>query len=96
MILCNRLGAPRADAEHLAAYRSAVAQRADKRHTQGIADEMPGGADVLLALSGPAAISAAARGTAAWAIVFAMANPGHEVHPEEIRDHVGDHRHGTL
>jgi hypothetical protein len=60
VILCNRRGAPHADAEHLAPYRSALAQRADKRHTQGTADKMPGGADVLPGLSGPAAISAAA------------------------------------
>lgn len=58
---------------------------------------MPGGTDAPLALSGPAAISAAAaRGTAPWPIVFAIADPVPEVHPEEVRDHVGDHRHGTL
>jgi uncharacterized protein (DUF2345 family) len=60
VIPCNRRGAPHADAEHLDPYRSALAQRADKRHTQGTADEMPGGADALLRLPGPAAISAAA------------------------------------
>lgn len=42
VILCNRRGAPHANAEHLAPYRSALAQRADKRHTQGTADKMPG------------------------------------------------------
>jgi malate dehydrogenase (oxaloacetate-decarboxylating) len=44
---------------------------------------------VLLGLSGPGAVSAAAvRGMAAGAIVFAMANPVPEVQPEEVRDDV--------
>jgi malate dehydrogenase (oxaloacetate-decarboxylating) len=44
---------------------------------------------VLLGLSGPGAVSAAGvRSMAADAIVFAMANPVPEVHPEEVRDDV--------
>jgi malic enzyme len=47
------------------------------------------GADVLIGLSGPGAVTAAGvRTMAADAIVFAMANPVPEVHPEEIRDDV--------
>jgi malate dehydrogenase (oxaloacetate-decarboxylating) len=44
---------------------------------------------VLLGLSGPGAVSpAGVRAMAADAIVFAMANPVPEVHPEEVRDDV--------
>jgi malate dehydrogenase (oxaloacetate-decarboxylating) len=47
------------------------------------------GADVLVGVSGPGAVSAAAvRRMAPRAIVFAMANPEPEVHPEEVREHV--------
>src|SRR5450755_2082379 len=46
-------------------------------------------ADVLVGVSGPGAVSAAAvRRMAPGAIVFAMANPTPEVHPEEVRDDV--------
>ena len=50
---------------------------------------MLAGADVLLGLSGPGAVTAAAvRTMAPGAIVFAMANPVPEVQPEEVRDDV--------
>ena len=50
---------------------------------------MLAGADVLVGVSGPGAVSAAAvRRMAPRAIVFAMANPTPEVDPEEVRDDV--------
>ena len=50
---------------------------------------MLAGADVLLGVSGPGAVTAAAvRTMAPGAIVFAMANPVPEVQPEEVRDDV--------
>jgi malate dehydrogenase (oxaloacetate-decarboxylating) len=54
-----------------------------------MANEVLAGADVLMGVSGPGAVSAAAvRSMAPQAIVFAMANPEPEVRPEEIGDDV--------
>jgi malate dehydrogenase (oxaloacetate-decarboxylating) len=89
VIVCNRQGALWAGAEGLDAERAALAARTNTRGRRGTADEVLAGADVLLGLSGPAAVSAAAvRSMASDAIVFAMANPVPEVHPEEVRDDV--------
>jgi malate dehydrogenase (oxaloacetate-decarboxylating) len=89
VIVCNRQGALWAGAEGLDAERAALAARTNTRGRRGTADEVLAGADVLLGLSGPGAVSAAAvRSMASDAIVFAMANPVPEVHPEEVRDDV--------
>ncbi len=89
VIVCNRRGALYAGSEHLDAARAALARRTNKRGLRGTADEVLAGADVLLGVSTPGAVSAAAvRRMAAGAIVFAMANPVPEVHPEEVRDDV--------
>jgi malate dehydrogenase (oxaloacetate-decarboxylating) len=89
MIVCNRRGALYAGAEHLDADRAALAQRTNKHGSRGTADEVLRGADVLVGVSGPGAVSATAvRRMAPGAIVFAMANPVPEVHPEEVRDDV--------
>jgi malate dehydrogenase (oxaloacetate-decarboxylating) len=89
VVVCNRRGALHAGAEHLDAARAALAQRTNKHGLRGTADEMLAGADVLVGVSAPGAVSAAAvRRMAAGAIVFAMANPVPEVHPEEVRDDV--------
>src|SRR5450631_513154 len=83
VVVCNRRGALYAGAEHLDADRAALAQRTNKHGLRGTAN------DVLVGVSGPGAISAAAvRRMAPRAIVFAMANPVPEVHPEEVRDDV--------
>ncbi|MGO9905304.1 MAG: NAD-dependent malic enzyme [Solirubrobacteraceae bacterium] len=89
VVVCNRRGALHAGAEHLDPDRAALAQRTNKRGLRGTADEALRGADVLLGLSGPSAVSGAAvRRMAPDAIVFAMANPEPEVHPEEVGDEV--------
>src|SRR3954471_2372959 len=89
VVVCNRLGALDARAEGLDPARAALAARTNRRGLRGTADEVLAGADVLLGLSGPRAISASAvRTMAPDAIVFAMANPIPEVHPEEVRDDV--------
>jgi malate dehydrogenase (oxaloacetate-decarboxylating) len=89
VIVCNRRGALYAGAEHLDADRAALAQRTNKHRLRGSADEVLQGADVLVGVSGPGAVSAAAvRRMAPDAIVFAMANPVPEVRPEEVRDDV--------
>jgi malate dehydrogenase (oxaloacetate-decarboxylating) len=89
VVVCNRRGALYAGAKHLDAERAALAEHTNRRGLRGTPDEALAGADVLLGLSGPGAVSAAAvRGMAADAIVFAMANPVPEVQPEEVRDDV--------
>jgi malate dehydrogenase (oxaloacetate-decarboxylating) len=89
VIVCNRRGALRAGADHLDAERSALAKRTNRRGLRGTPDEVMAGADVLIGLSGPGAVRAAGvRAMARGAIVFAMANPVPEVHPEEVRDDV--------
>ncbi|HEY0398015.1 MAG TPA: malic enzyme-like NAD(P)-binding protein, partial [Acidimicrobiia bacterium] len=65
--------------------RVALAQRTNPDGRTGTADELLRGADVYIGVSAPGAVSAAAVATMApRAIVFAMANPTPEVHPEEI------------
>jgi malate dehydrogenase (oxaloacetate-decarboxylating) len=89
VVVCNRRGALYAGAKHLDAERAALAEHTNRRGLRGTPDEALAGADVLLGLSGPGAVSAAAvRAMAADAIVFAMANPVPEVQPEEVRDDV--------
>ena len=89
IVVCNRRGALYAGAEHLDADRAALAERTNKRGLRGTADEVLVGADVLVGVSGPGAVSAAAvRRMAPSAIVFAMANPLPEVQPEQVRDDV--------
>jgi malate dehydrogenase (oxaloacetate-decarboxylating) len=66
-----------------------LALRTNPGRRQGSADEIIPGADVVIGLSGPGAISAAAvRRMAPNPIVFALANPVPEVQPEEIAQDV--------
>jgi malate dehydrogenase (oxaloacetate-decarboxylating) len=89
VIVCNRRGALYAGAEHLDPERAALAERTNRRGLKGTPDEVLAGADVLVGLSGPGAVSpAGVRAMAPDAIVFAMANPVPEVRPEEVRDAV--------
>jgi malate dehydrogenase (oxaloacetate-decarboxylating) len=89
VIVCNRHGAMYAGEEGLDADRAALAERTNRHNVRGTADEVLAGADVVLGLSGPGAITAAGvRSMAPGAIVFAMANPVPEVQPEEVRDDV--------
>ena len=89
VIVCNRGGALYAGAEHLDPERAALAERTNKHRRRGTADEVLEGVDLLLGVSGPGAVSPTAlRRMATGAIVFAMANPVPEVHPEEIRGDV--------
>jgi malate dehydrogenase (oxaloacetate-decarboxylating) len=89
VLVCNRRGALYAGAEHLDSERATLAERTNKRGLRCTPDQVLAGADVLLGLSGPGAVTAAGvRHMAPGAIVFAMANPVPEVHPEEVRDDV--------
>jgi malate dehydrogenase (oxaloacetate-decarboxylating) len=89
VIVCNRSGAMYAGEEGLDPDRAALAERTNKRKVRGTADEVLAGADVVLGLAGPGAITAAGvRTMADGAIVFAMANPVPEVQPEEVGEDV--------
>jgi malate dehydrogenase (oxaloacetate-decarboxylating) len=89
VVVCDRHGALHAGAEGLDAERAAIAERTNKGALRGTADEALVGADVLVGLAGPGAVSPAGiRGMADDAIVFAMANPVPEVRPEEVSDDV--------
>src|SRR5687767_2665548 len=89
VIVCDRDGAlvegdPGLDASH-----AALAARTNRERRRGMANDLLAGADVMLGVSGPGAVSAdAIRTMAADAIAFAMANPVPEVQPEEVRGDV--------
>jgi malate dehydrogenase (oxaloacetate-decarboxylating) len=69
--------------------REEIAQRTNPGGITGTANDVIPGADVVIGLSGPRSISAAAvRRMAPDAIVFAMANPVPEVQPEEVAQDV--------
>jgi len=89
LVVCNRRGSLYAGADYLDPFRAALAERTNRRHLRCTADEACAGADVVIGLSGPGAISAdAVRRMNSDAIVFAMANPVPEVQPEAIQDDV--------
>jgi malate dehydrogenase (oxaloacetate-decarboxylating) len=89
VIVCDRHGALWAGDEVLDPARAALAQRTNPRRLRGTADEVLAGADVMLGLSGPGAVTPAGiRTMASDAIVFAMANPVPEVQPEAVRGDV--------
>jgi malate dehydrogenase (oxaloacetate-decarboxylating) len=89
VIVCNRRGALYAGAGGLDAKRAELAERTNRSGLRGTPDEVLVGADVVLGLSGPGAITpAGVRSMASDAIVFAMANPVPEVHPETVREDV--------
>jgi malate dehydrogenase (oxaloacetate-decarboxylating) len=69
--------------------RDALARHTNPGGRRGTADELLAGADVMVGVSGPGAVSASAvRSMAPGAVVFAMANPVPEVRPEEVGDSV--------
>ncbi len=89
VVVCDRDGALYAGDPALEGEPAALAERTNRRGLRGSADTVLEGADVLLGLSGPGAVSpAAVRTMARDAIVFALANPVPEVQPEEVRDDV--------
>jgi malate dehydrogenase (oxaloacetate-decarboxylating) len=89
VIVCDREGALVEGDPGLDASQAALAARTNRERRRGMANELLAGADVMLGVSGPGAVSAdAIRTMASDAIVFAMANPIPEVQPEEVRDDV--------
>jgi malate dehydrogenase (oxaloacetate-decarboxylating) len=85
IVLCDVEGALYAGRPGLDPVRSALAARTNPAGDRGMANDVLAGADVLVGVSGPGAVSAAAvRSMAARAVVFAMANPEPEVRVEEV------------
>ena len=85
IVVCDIEGALYAGRPGLDPRRSALAAATNPHGLRGMADDLLVGADVLVGVSGPGAVSAAAvRRMADRAIVFAMANPVPEVRAEEV------------
>jgi malate dehydrogenase (oxaloacetate-decarboxylating) len=85
VIGCDRKGIVHRGRSELSPEKAAYAELTNPCDLTGSADRALAGADVLIGVSGPGAVSAdAVRSMADGAIVFAMANPTPEVLPEEI------------
>jgi malate dehydrogenase (oxaloacetate-decarboxylating) len=89
LVVCDIDGALYPGRPGLDPARATLAEHTNRDRRTGTADELLAGADVLVGVSGPGAVSAAAvRSMAENAIVFAMANPVPEVRPEDVGDDV--------
>ena len=85
LIVCDIEGALYPGRPGLDPMRDALALRTNPGGRRGTADELLAGADVMVGVSGPGAVSAGAvRSMAPDAVVFAMANPVPEVRPEDV------------
>jgi malate dehydrogenase (oxaloacetate-decarboxylating) len=75
--------------DHLNPQKAALAERTNPRGLRGGPDDLLAGADLLVGVSAAGAVSRnALRSMAPDAIVFALANPIPEIHPDEIPDNV--------
>jgi malate dehydrogenase (oxaloacetate-decarboxylating) len=89
VVVCDIGGVIHPDRTDLDPQRASLAVRTNPDGVRGMADDVLAGADVLIGVSGPGAVTAeAVRTMAPDAVVFAMANPVPEVRPEEVRDDV--------
>jgi len=87
LVGCDRMGAIHSGQAGLDARLAEYAKLTNPDGERGSADDVLAGADVFVGVSGPGAVSADAIGRMAeGSIVFAMANPTPEVHPEDIHD----------
>jgi len=88
--VCDIEGALYAGRPGLDPVREALAARTNLTGKRGMANDVLPGADVLVGVSGPGAVSAAAvRTMAPRPVVFAMANPEPEVRVEDVGEDVG-------
>jgi malate dehydrogenase (oxaloacetate-decarboxylating) len=89
IVVCDVDGAIYAGRAGLDPVLEGVAARTNPNGERGMADDVLGGADVLVGLSRPRAVSTAAvLKMADKPVVFAMANPEPEVSVEEVGPHV--------
>jgi malate dehydrogenase (oxaloacetate-decarboxylating) len=86
---CDLGGVVHRSRDGLDASLAEYAELTNPDDERGTVDDVLPGADVLIGVSAPGAVSAETVGRMAKdAIVFAMANPNPEVTPEEIQDRV--------
>jgi malate dehydrogenase (oxaloacetate-decarboxylating) len=89
VVVCDRHGALHPCTSHMNPAKAALAERTNPRGLRGGPDELLAGADLLIGLSVPGAVSYDALcSMGPDAIVFALANPIPEISPEEIPDNV--------
>jgi malate dehydrogenase (oxaloacetate-decarboxylating) len=89
IVVCDVDGALYAGRPGLDPVREALAARTNPCGERGLANDVLPGADVLVGVSGPGAVSeAAVRRMAARSVVFAMANPVPEVRVEAVGRYV--------
>jgi len=89
IIVCDIEGALYAGRPGLDPVRRALAERTNPTGESSTANDVLAGADVLVGVSRPGAVSeAAVRRMAARPVVFAMANPEPEVRVEAVGDDV--------
>jgi malate dehydrogenase (oxaloacetate-decarboxylating) len=89
IIVCDVEGVLYPGRPGLDSVRAALAARTNPSEERGMANDVLPGADVLIGVSGPGAVSeAAVRRMAASPVVFAMANPEPEVRVEAVGDDV--------
>jgi malate dehydrogenase (oxaloacetate-decarboxylating) len=89
IIVCDVEGALDVGRPGLDPVRQALAARTNPNGERGMANDLLVGADVLVGVSGPGAVSkAAVLSMAANPVVFAMANPEPEVRVEDVGDAV--------
>jgi malate dehydrogenase (oxaloacetate-decarboxylating) len=87
VVCCDRHGALHEDTPGLNPSKAKLAAITNPRGLRCSADDALSGADVLIGLSAPGAVTlAGVRSMADGAIVFAMANPTPEIAPEEIEE----------
>jgi malate dehydrogenase (oxaloacetate-decarboxylating) len=89
IVVCDIEGALYAGRPGLDPVRMALAARTNPSEERGMANDVLPGADILIGVSGPGAVSeAAVRRMARSPVVFAMANPEPEVCVEAVGDDV--------
>jgi malate dehydrogenase (oxaloacetate-decarboxylating) len=89
IVVCDMEGALYAGRPGMDPVREALAARTNPSGERGLANDVLPGADVLVGVSGPGAVSKeAVRRMAARSVVFAMANPEPEVRVEEVGRYV--------
>jgi malate dehydrogenase (oxaloacetate-decarboxylating) len=89
LVLTDIAGVLHAGRTDLSPTQQELVARTNPRNLTGTADDALAGADVVVGVSAPGAISpAAVRTMATDPIVFAMANPIPEVQPEEVGEDV--------
>jgi malate dehydrogenase (oxaloacetate-decarboxylating) len=85
IVVCDRHGALYPGADFMNPEMASIAERTNPRGSVGGPNDVLAGADLLVGVSAPGAVSYEGVGSMAdAAIVFALANPVPEIRPEEV------------